>query len=107
MTSWKSSDPLCWEGGNVRNTLTLFVAVDFAHDDLARVVFELLVDFVRRLVPNWGQHVAEAAPVGIEVDEDQLVVLQDRLDVVRIQLDGAAVDGVVEQVQQLDGGKMI
>ena len=83
------------------SVLTLFVAVDLSHDDLAGVVFELFVDFVGRLVPNGSQHVAKPAPVGIEVDEDQLVVLQNRLDVVRIKLDGAAVDGVVKQVQQL------
>ena len=53
--------------------LTLFVAVDLSHDDLC-IRPELLGRLVGRLVPDGRQHVAEAAPVRVKVDEHELIV---------------------------------
>ena len=53
--------------------LTLFVAIDLSDDDLARGA-ELLLGLLCELVPDGGEHVGEAAPVRVEVDEHELVV---------------------------------
>ena len=51
--------------------LTFFITVDLSDDDLPGVP-ELLFHFVRGLVPDRRQHVAEATPVRVEVDEHEL-----------------------------------
>ena len=86
---------------SITDWLTFFIAIDLSDGNLAGHVLELCIDFVGSLVPNGRQHIAEPTPVGVEVDKDQLVVFQGRLDVVRVELDGPAVDGVVKQVKQL------
>ena len=80
--------------------LTLFIAVDLGNDDFARFG-ELLLRLLGRLVPDGGQHVGESAPVGVEVDEDELVVGQNLVHVLRVEHGGAAVDGVVRDVRHL------
>ena len=46
---------------------------------------------VSSLVPDWSQHVAEATPVSIEVDEDKVVVLDEAVNVGAVQLNSPAI----------------
>ena len=52
--------------------LTLFITVDLANDDFSRLIRELFLDFVGRLIPDGREHVAETAPIRVEVDEHEL-----------------------------------
>ncbi len=57
----------------MNDQLTVLVAVDFSEDNFA-FFRQLFLCFFRRLVPNWSQHVAESAPVRVEIDEYEFIV---------------------------------
>lgn len=64
-------------------------------------IASLSLGLVGELVPDGGEHVAEAAPVGVEVDEDELVVGDVLVDVLRVEDHGAAVARVVPEHRHL------
>ena len=55
------------------NKLTLGITVDLADDDLSAELGLQALHLLGQLVPDRGQHLAEAAPVGVEVDKDQII----------------------------------
>ena len=52
--------------------LTMLITINFSYDNLATA--ELFVNFIRSFVPNWCQHIAEATPIRIEIDEDKFIL---------------------------------
>jgi hypothetical protein len=57
---------------NRAKSFTFLVAVNFSDEDSA-ALDELGRDLVGGLVPDGGEHVAEAAPVRVEIDKDELI----------------------------------
>ena len=52
--------------------LTFFVAVNFSNENSSWLC-ELLHDLVSRLVKDGRQHVAEATPVRVKIDENKFI----------------------------------
>ena len=56
----------------MEENVTFLITVDLSDEDPA-FVDELGGDLVGGLVPDGRQHVAEAAPVGVKIDENEFV----------------------------------